>query len=179
MVWRETRMPWSPEGFHIVLPGCRRYKGGLHPAMRPHATQLQSLHLHSRQRHRFKMVAILGHLTRVIAGVSVPNSPMVNATIAFAQENLPLLTYNHVMRAWLNGQAIINKLPAANLSRVDQEAYAVGAILHDMGFSNNSEFISSDKRFEVDGANVGQYSNTPMKNGKCANFIHSTFLHPA
>jgi len=79
------------------------------------------------------MVAILGHFTRVIAGVSVPNSPIVNTSISLAHDNLPTLTYNHVMRTWLNGQAIINKLPTANLSLVDQEAYAVAAILHDMG----------------------------------------------
>jgi hypothetical protein len=81
------------------------------------------------------MVAILGHLTRVIAGIPVPNSPIVNATIAYAHDNLPTLTYNHVMRTWLNGQAIINNLPAANISMVDQEVFAVAAILHDMGWS--------------------------------------------
>jgi len=81
------------------------------------------------------MVAILGHLTRVIAGIPVPNSPIINASIALAHDNLPTLTYNHVMRSWLNGQAIINKLPAANLSMVDQEAFGVAAILHDLGWS--------------------------------------------
>lgn len=81
----------------------------------------------------FKMVAILGHLTRIIAGVPVPNTPIVNSAISFAHDNLATSTFNHVMRSWLYGQAIINKLPAANISTVDQEAFAVGAILHDMG----------------------------------------------
>jgi HD superfamily phosphohydrolase YqeK len=121
------------------------------------------------------MVAI-GLLTRIIAGIPVPNTAIVNASIAYAHDNLPELTYNHVMRAWLNGQAIINKLPAANLSNVDQEGFAVAAILHDMGWSvadnqsdsvpknqeiltpsrsDNPEIRSADKRFEVDGANAG------------------------
>lgn len=79
------------------------------------------------------MVAILGHLTRIVAGIPVPNTPIVNTAISFAHDNLATSTFNHVMRSWLYGQAIINKLPAANISTVDQEAFAVGAILHDMG----------------------------------------------
>ena len=79
------------------------------------------------------MVAVLGNLTRIIAGVSVPDTTIVNSTISYANQNLPTATFNHVMRSWLIGQAIINRLPSANLSAVDQEAHAVGAILHDMG----------------------------------------------
>jgi hypothetical protein len=100
-----------------------------------HATHLQDPHHSCQTTTSFTMVAILGHLTRVIAGIPVPNSPIVNATIAYAHDNLPTLTYNHVMRTWLNGQAIINNLPAANISMVDQEVFAVAAILHDMGWS--------------------------------------------
>ncbi|KAF2187354.1 hypothetical protein K469DRAFT_570351 [Zopfia rhizophila CBS 207.26] len=98
------------------------------------------------------MVAILPHFTRIIAGIPVPNTPLINASISMARDNLPDDGYNHVMRAWLNGQAIINKLPAANRSGIDQEAFGVAAILHDLGWSPNPDFISSDKRFEVDGA---------------------------
>ncbi|KAH7117744.1 hypothetical protein B0J11DRAFT_468250 [Dendryphion nanum] len=90
--------------------------------------------------------------TRVLAGVSVPDTPLVNAAIAFAHKNLPKEGYHHVMRAWLNGQAIMNKLPTEEKSKIDQEAYSVAVILHDLGWSTNPDLISSDKRFEVDGA---------------------------
>ncbi|CAI6339306.1 unnamed protein product [Periconia digitata] len=102
------------------------------------------------------MVAILGHLTRVIAGVQVPNSPIVNASIELAYNNQPSHTYNHAMRTWLNGQAIINRLPAGNRSMVDQEAFAVAAILHDIGWHQDPHFSTLEKRFEVDGADVAR-----------------------
>jgi hypothetical protein len=106
--------------------------------------------------------------TRFIAGIQVPNTPIINASIALAHQNLPTFAYNHVIRAWLNGQAIVNKLPAANLSTFDQEAFGVGAILHDLGWwvkfyllyvdscelisFRNKEIMSLNTRFEVDGA---------------------------
>ncbi|KAJ4293990.1 hypothetical protein N0V90_007679 [Kalmusia sp. IMI 367209] len=90
--------------------------------------------------------------TRVIAGIPVPNTPLINSSIALARAALPDEGYNHVMRSWLNGQAIINKLPEANRSQIDQEAFSVAAILHDLGWSDNPEYISEDKRFEIDGA---------------------------
>ncbi|KAF2194839.1 hypothetical protein K469DRAFT_725982 [Zopfia rhizophila CBS 207.26] len=98
------------------------------------------------------MVAILPQVTRIIAGIPVPNTALINASIALTRANLPDQGYNHIMRSWLNGQAIINKLPAANRSEIDQEAFGVAVILHDLGWSNNPEIISSDRRFEVDGA---------------------------
>lgn len=79
------------------------------------------------------MVVVLPHLTRIIAGIPVPNTALINSSIAYARATLPDDGYNHVMRAWLNGQAIINRLPKANRSGVDQEAFGVAAILHDTG----------------------------------------------
>lgn len=80
------------------------------------------------------MVRIFHHLTRIIAGVTVPDTPLINASIALAQDSLPENGFNHVMRAWLNGQAIINHLPSYARSVVDEEAFGVAAILHDLGW---------------------------------------------
>ncbi|PVH90864.1 hypothetical protein DM02DRAFT_708676 [Periconia macrospinosa] len=102
------------------------------------------------------MVALVPHLTRLMAGIPIPNTHLINSSIALARANLPEHTYNHVMRSWLNGQAIINHLPAANRSKIDVEAYGVAAILHDMGFAWNASFVSADKIFEVDGANAAR-----------------------
>ncbi|KAL1605078.1 hypothetical protein SLS60_004621 [Paraconiothyrium brasiliense] len=98
------------------------------------------------------MVAVPILLTRVIAGIPVPDTPLINSSIALTRAALPDQGYNHVMRSWLNGQAIINKLPKANRSRIDEEAFAVATILHDLGWSNDPAYISPDKRFEIDGA---------------------------
>ena len=84
------------------------------------------------------MVAILPHLTRVIAGVTVPDTPLINASIDLAHASLPTHGFNHVMRAWLNGQAIINHLPPKERKVIDSEGFGVAAILHDMGWSVSS-----------------------------------------
>jgi len=72
--------------------------------------------------------------TRVIAGIAVPNTLLINSSIEIARNNLPDDGYNHIMRSWLNGQAIINKLPTVNRTLIDQEAFAVATILHDLGW---------------------------------------------
>lgn len=50
----------------------------------------------------------------------------------------------------LFGFIIADKQPA--LRDRDREAHAVAAILHDIGLAASADFISSDRRFEVDGA---------------------------
>ena len=58
------------------------------------------------------------------------------------------------MRSWLVGAATLSHLPAAQT--IDHEAFAVAAILHDLGWSHNASLVSPDKRFEVDGANAAR-----------------------
>lgn len=85
-------------------------------------------------RNHLNMVQLLNHVTRLIAGDTVPDTALINASIALAQQSLPTDGFNHVMRAWLNGQALINHLPSENRSAVDTEALSVAAILHDLGW---------------------------------------------
>ena len=76
----------------------------------------------------------LPSLTRVLAGITVPDTPTINASIALAHDSLPSQAFNHVMRTWLNGQATIEKMSKTQRDRVDEEAFGVAAILHDMGW---------------------------------------------
>lgn len=59
--------------------------------------------------------------------------------------------YNHVMRSWLFGALIVNHNETLSQT-VDLEAHAVAALMHDLGVTEGSPFISTDRRFEVDGA---------------------------
>jgi hypothetical protein len=93
-------------------------------------------------------------LTRILAGITVPDTPTITAAIAFSRIHNDTHTYNHVMRSWLVGQASISHVPRG--SDIDLEAFAVAAILHDLGWSKNPALISSDKRFEVDGADAAR-----------------------
>jgi hypothetical protein len=93
--------------------------------------------------------------TRLFAGITVPDTPTITKAIAYARANQDDQTYNHVMRSWLIGTASISHLPPNITHGIDLEAFAMAAILHDLGLNlNNSDIASPDKRFEVDGANA-------------------------
>lgn len=96
------------------------------------------------------------YTTRQIASITVPDTPTISAAISFARENLDDHAYNHVMRSWLVGQASLSNLPSNTTNDIDLEAFAVAAILHDLGWSHNPSIVSPDKRFEVDGANAAR-----------------------
>jgi len=92
--------------------------------------------------------------TQVLAGVTVPDTPLITKALAFAKSQLDPLLYNHVVRSWLFG-AYIASQTSENIN-YDAEVHAITAILHDMGWSTNSSLVSPDKRFEVDGANAAR-----------------------
>jgi hypothetical protein len=78
--------------------------------------------------------------TRLLAGVIVPDTDLINKSIALAKESLPIDGFNHVMRSWLNGQAMINRLPSDKRTEIDAEAYGVATILHDLGWYVQGSF---------------------------------------
>jgi len=91
--------------------------------------------------------------TRVLAGVTVPDTPLITSALTFAKAHMNSITYAHVMRSWLFGESIASQLP--QYQHRDIELQAVASILHDLGWAFNDEVISSkDKRFEIDGANA-------------------------
>ncbi|KAK5055389.1 hypothetical protein LTR84_013139 [Exophiala bonariae] len=94
--------------------------------------------------------------TRVLAGVTVPDTPLITKAIDFAREYSSDDTFNHIIRSFLFGFIIADKV----IGERDREAHAVAALLHDLGFPighpPHSDIISADKRFEVDGANAAR-----------------------
>lgn len=92
--------------------------------------------------------------TQTLSGITVPNTPLITAAIALANSTLEPWAYNHVMRSWLLGFAIAERIP--DLAHRDRELHAVAAILHDLGWSEAPAFRSEDKCFEVDGANAAR-----------------------
>jgi hypothetical protein len=92
--------------------------------------------------------------TRILGGVTVPDTPLITKAINLAQSSLSTPAFNHVMRTWLFGQYIAVHTPDISSLHIDAELHAVAAILHDLGWSSSPAHISPDKRFEVDGANA-------------------------
>ncbi|CAH0058308.1 unnamed protein product [Clonostachys solani] len=104
---------------------------------------------------------------RTIAGVTVVDTQIVRDAHEFARRHTSDWVYKHVMRTWLYGALIINS--NATLKRsVDLEVHAVAVLLHDLGWDQtpNSTLISTDKRFEVDGAIAAREFIRSNKYGK-------------
>jgi len=82
---------------------------------------------------------------RLIAGISVPDSPLITEVLEYAQTLYEPYLFNHAMRSWLFA-AKIGQLKGIDC---DLEVVAVGTILHDIGLSAG---VSGSNRFEVNGA---------------------------
>jgi hypothetical protein len=95
--------------------------------------------------------------TKIIAGVTVVDTPIVRAAQEYARAHSEDFAFNHVMRSWILGVFIYQKFRQDGvIPEMDLEAHAVSAILHDLGWDCTGEFISEDKRFEVDGAEAAR-----------------------
>jgi hypothetical protein len=87
--------------------------------------------------------------TRLLAGVVVPDTPLVARAIDYAHEHCEPYLFNHVMRSWLFAAAIARTEGRPH----DPEVLAVATLLHDIGLS---KAFSGPLRFEVEGANVAR-----------------------
>jgi hypothetical protein len=86
---------------------------------------------------------------RLLAGVAVPDTPLVTRAIAYAREHCEPYLFNHVMRSWLFA-AIVADL---RKTRHDAEVLAVATVLHDLGLA---KAFDGPLRFEVEGANAAR-----------------------
>lgn len=86
---------------------------------------------------------------RSLAGVWLPDTPVISLAIEYAREHSEPWLFNHVMRSWLFAESL------AQLNRVehDGEVLALATLLHDLGLS--PEF-DGPLRFEVETANAAR-----------------------
>ena len=86
-------------------------------------------------------------VTRRLAGVSVPDTPLVDHAIALAREHSEPWLFNHAMRSWLFA-AVIAELRG---TPHDAGVLAVATLLHDIGLT---QAFDGPLRFAVEGANA-------------------------
>jgi hypothetical protein len=86
---------------------------------------------------------------RSLAGVSVPDTPLVARSISYAREHCEPFLFNHVMRSWLFAAALAEIDQTAH----DAEVLAVATVLHDLGLA---QAFQGSLRFEVEGANAAR-----------------------
>jgi hypothetical protein len=90
-----------------------------------------------------------GDATRLLAGIVVPDTPLVSRAIEYVREHSEPYLFNHVMRSWLFSVAIAQR----NASPHDPEVLAVATVLHDLGLA---KAFDGPLRFEVEGANAAR-----------------------
>ena len=87
--------------------------------------------------------------TRLLAGVSVPDTQLISRAMDFARDRSEPYLFNHVMRSWLFAALIAQRKQIPH----DGEVLAVTTILHDLGLA---EAFNGPLRFEVEGANAAR-----------------------
>jgi hypothetical protein len=87
--------------------------------------------------------------SRILAGVQLPDTPLIASAIKYARENSETYLFNHVMRSWLFAVSLAQLRKAT----YDGEVMAVATLLHDIGLA---EAFNGPLRFEVEGANAAR-----------------------
>jgi len=87
--------------------------------------------------------------TRLLAGVTVPDTPLVSRAIEYARKHSEPYLFNHVMRSWLFAATFAQ----LKLYAHDEEVLAVATLLHDLGLA---KAFNGPLRFEVEGANAAR-----------------------
>ena len=90
-----------------------------------------------------------GGATRLLAGIAVPDTPIVSRAIEYAREHCEPYLFNHSMRSWLFAVAIAQQKRAT----YEPQVLAVATLLHDIGLAQD---LSGPLRFEVEGANAAR-----------------------
>lgn len=87
--------------------------------------------------------------SRRLAGVTVPDSLLIDAAVELAREHSEPYLFNHVMRSWLFAVLLAQSKGTPH----DEEVLAVATLLHDIGLT---EAFAGPLRFEVEGANAAR-----------------------
>lgn len=87
--------------------------------------------------------------SRTLAGILVPDTPLVGRAIEHARQRCEPYLFNHVVRSWLFA-ARIGQIQ--NIQH-DAEVVAVATLLHDITLN---EDFAGPRRFEVEGADLAR-----------------------
>ena len=87
--------------------------------------------------------------TRMLAGVAVPDTPVVGRAIEYAREACEPYLFNHVMRSWL----FAVRIGEIQHVEYEPEVLAVGTLLHDITLNEN---FAGPRRFEVEAADLAR-----------------------
>ena len=87
--------------------------------------------------------------SRVIAGITVPDTPVIRLALERARSDSEPYLFNHAVRSWLFAVQIAD----LKSTRYDEEVVAVVSLLHDLGLTSRYQ---GERRFEVEGADAAR-----------------------
>ena len=93
--------------------------------------------------------AMIAPATRTLAGITVPDTLLVDEAMDYARKACEPYLFNHVVRSWLFAARI------GELQKIDHDAevLAIGTLLHDITLNNR---FAGPRRFEVEGADLAR-----------------------
>lgn len=86
---------------------------------------------------------------RNLAGVAIPDTPLVASAVEYARTKCEPYLFNHVVRSWL----FAARIGQIRNIEYDAEVVALGALLHDVTLN---ERFAGPRRFEVEGADLAK-----------------------
>ena len=88
-------------------------------------------------------------MSRVLAGITVPDTPVIALALERARSDSKAYLSNHAVRSWLFAERI------AQLKSIphDAEVIAVGSLLHDLTLTKD---FKGPRRFEVEAADIAR-----------------------
>lgn len=89
-------------------------------------------------------------------GLTFPSSPLALAALDFVKKHCDEAVCNHQVRAAYWALLMARKLPRFVNKPPNLSVVVVSCLFHDMGLATSPELLSTDKRFEVDGANTAR-----------------------
>ena len=95
--------------------------------------------------------ALTGGKTRVLAGITVSDTPLITRALDYARDYSEPVLFNHAVRSWLFAVRLGQLQGIAH----DAEVVAVGTLLHDLGLTDRFSG-GCHRRFEVEGADVAR-----------------------
>ena len=93
--------------------------------------------------------AFIAPASRTLAGITVPDTLLIDEAMDYARKACEPYLFNHVVRSWLFAARI------GELQKIDHDAevLAIGTLLHDITLNNR---FAGPRRFEVEGADLAR-----------------------
>src|SRR5262245_20704646 len=143
----------SPSTFPLTLssskgePALRMYLSNHEPDSEPTENEDEAAMTHVSTATGSESIDRQSPSTRLIASVSVSDTPLITAVVEYAHRVSEPYLFNDTMRSWLFVEAI-GRTKGIDY---DHEIVAIGTILHDLGLTAS---VSGPNRFEVNGADA-------------------------